>query len=515
MTSDANVSIIGTQTPLQVIQEDQPVRSMPYNTQVESALLGACLRNNTAFEAVAEIIQEEHFYAQEHAKIFSYIAQLIEKGQIASVETLKHIVDHEPMLKEIGGSDYLAGLVVNLVNIISVKDHANIIRDLAIKRALINLGENIVNDAFDITDLNDHSDKQIERAEQELYNLAEKGDSSGKATSLKSAMTEAIEMANHAFSRDNKLVGTTSGFQKIDAILGGFHPSDLLVLAGRPAMGKTALATNFAYNAAAQFKSRQENGREIIEGGRVLFFSLEMSAAQLANRILSQVIGISSDKIRRGAISISDFNQLSTAARNLAKIPLFIDDTPALSVTAVRQRARRVKRVHGLEMIVIDYLQLLQPPTGKRFDGRVQEVSEITRALKTLAKELNVPVIALSQLSRQVEQREDKHPQLSDLRESGSIEQDADVVCFIYRPEYYISKSPPEQRDSETDMHFTERVNRHEKRLEEKRNIAEFIIAKQRHGPVGEVDLHFASELTRFSDLDSKYDAIPDNSQLS
>ncbi|MEM7071315.1 MAG: replicative DNA helicase, partial [Pseudomonadota bacterium] len=325
--------------------------------------------------------------------------------------------------------------------------------------------------------------------------------SRGKITPLKKALSDAVQMANLAFNRDGNIVGVTSGFHDIDAMLGGFHPSDLIILAGRPAMGKTALATNIAYNAARHFKMREINNRKVHEGARVLFFSLEMSATQLANRILSEATEISSDKIRRGAINQQQFNQLSIEAGKLFKIPLYIDDTPALSVSAIRQRARQAKRTHGLELIVIDYLQLIQPPQHKRFDGRVQEVSEITRALKNLAKELDVPVITLSQLSRQVEQREDKRPHLADLRESGSIEQDADVVCFIYRHEYYLSRPRFEQQGQGNDENFNKFDEKNEEELRKVRNLAELIIAKQRHGPIGAIDLHFAKEFTKFSDL--------------
>ena len=482
-------------------------REPPHNLEVEAALLGAILRNNRSFEGVSDLIRVEYFYSPEHQHIYLAIKQVIERGQIANPTTLSHIVNADPLLVEAGGHQYLFDLAANVVAIINVKDYAETIRDLHIKRELIGMGEDMVNDAYALNDLEDTAERQIERTEHRLYQLATTGEVDRGVTTLKDATLLAVEAAELAFKRDSHVVGVTTGFSEVDQMLGGLHRSDLLILAGRPSMGKTALATNLAFNAAKAYKSTtNENGDTIEEGGKVLFFSLEMSAEQLAGRILSEQSEIPSDRIRRGDINMEEFEKLTLAAQDLSRAPLYIDDTPALTITGLRQRARRVKRQHGLHLIVVDYLQLLQGPPEKKSDNRVQEVSDITRGLKTLAKELDVPVLALSQLSRQVEAREDKRPQLSDLRESGSIEQDADVVTFIYRPEYYLQREHPTERPNETPDKFQERLERHNERLKSSRNIAEVIIAKQRHGPIGTIELFFDGNYTRFSDLDRHHD---------
>lgn len=485
----------GSKTPIE--------RMPPRNIEVEQALLGAILRNNRAFEQVGDFLLPKHFFAPEHQKIFALIKRVIDVGQEARPTTLKHLVESDEMLVAIGGGDYLFDLAANVVSVINAADYGRTIFDLFAKRELIGIGEDMVNEAYK-HEVDEAWDRHVERAEQRLYDLATTGQADKGATSLGDAARIALEAAESAFKRDSHIVGITTGLRDIDNMLGGLHPSDLLILAGRPAMGKTALATNIAFNAAAAYRKfvDEATGQEIEEGGHVLFFSLEMSAEQLAGRILSERAEVSSDKIRRGEISQEEFERIALATQELSRVPLYIDDTPALSITGLRQRARRIKRQHGLHLIVVDYLQLLQGPPDKRMDNRVQEVSEITRGLKTLAKELAVPVLALSQLSRQVESREDKRPLLSDLRESGSIEQDADVVSFVYRPEYYLEKEHPEQRPNEADDKFHERVERHNLRLKESRNVAEFIIAKQRHGPVGIIELFFDGNFTRFADLD-------------
>lgn len=482
-------------------------RQPPYNAEVEQALLGAILRNNRAYEAAADLLRPMHFYVPEHQRLYEHIKKLIDKGQVASPATLSHIAQGDEILREAGGTAYLYELATNVVTVLNASDYAKTIHDLHLKRELIGLGEDIVNDAYDNQDMDFTADKQIEKTEQRLYDLATTGEVDRTVKSIDFAAKAALMMAEQAFSRDSHIVGVTTGLRDIDDRLGGLHKSDLLILAGRPAMGKTALATNIAYNAASAYKKIvTDDGREIEEGGVVLFFSLEMSAEQLAGRLISTCAGVPSDKIRRGDIQQEEFERVVVASQELGRLPLYIDDTPALSITGLRQRARRVKRQYGLHLVVVDYLQLLQGPPEKRMDNRVQEVSEITRGLKTLAKDLEIPVLALSQLSRQVENREDKRPQLSDLRESGSIEQDADVVSFVYRPEYYLEKETPEQRPNEAPDKFEERRLRHEQLLVEKRNVAEFIIAKQRHGPVGTVELFFNGELTLFDDLDRQHD---------
>ncbi len=477
------------------------VRQLPRNEEVEVALLGALLRDNRSYEKVAEALRAEHFSAPVHQRIYGCIAKLIDAGQEARPTTLRHLLEQDPLIVDVGGVNYLYELIANVVTVLNVASYAETIRDLYLKRELIRLGETVVNEAYDVSDPLDTAEKQVERAEHHLYEVVTTGRFNDGLVSLKDATVRALDSAAQAFRKETHVVGVTTGFRPIDGLLGGLHPSDLIILAGRPAMGKTALATTIAYNAARRYRSfKDKNGRVIEEGGKVLFFSMEMSAEQLAGRLLSAAALVSSDKIRRGDITEQQFRNISEASRTLHELPFFIDDTPALSSSGLRQRARRMKRLHGLNLIVIDYLQLMQGAPDRRSDNRVQEVSEITRGLKALAKELNVPVLALSQLSRQVEQREDKHPQLSDLRESGSIEQDADVVGFVYREEYYLQQQPPEERATDTGDKFEKRLIKYNERLAESKNVAKFIIAKQRHGPVGTVELYFDADHARFGD---------------
>ena len=389
-------------------------------------------------------------------------------------------------------------------------DYGRTIYDLYLRRELIALGEDVVNDAF-AQDLEITATDQIETAEQKLYGLAEAGQTERGLTTFKSAVIEAVNMAEAARNRDSHVAGVATGFKDLDRLLGGLHYSDLIILAGRPSMGKTALATNIAVSAAmARNKKKGPDGTEIVVPEVVAFFSLEMSTEQLATRILAEASEVRSDAMRRGEINENDFGKIFDASRALYTLPLFIDDTPALTIGALRTRARRLKRQQGLSLIIVDYLQLMQGPAGLRSENRVQEVSEITRGLKAVAKELNVPVLALAQLSRQTEQRDDKRPQLSDLRESGSIEQDADVVMFIYREEYYLAREKPSQGAREKDDDFTRRRAKYEERKDEARNKAEVIVAKQRHGPIGTIDLQFRGEFTRFSDLITD-DHLPDD----
>ena len=374
---------------------------------------------------------------------------------------------------------------------------------MALRRSLIELGSEVVNRAFEVT-IEESAVQQIEEAERNLYELATTGEFEGGFIPLSEAMAEAIDSAEAAFKRSSHVTGVTTGLIDLDRKLGGLHPSDLVILAGRPSMGKTALATNIAFNAAAAYReTTDEEGRtQVAEGAKVAFFSLEMSAEQLANRILAEQTEIPSDRIRRGEVSRDDFPRFLEAVQRLQHINLFIDDTPALSIPQLRTRARRLKRQHGLGLVVVDYLQLLQPGGVTRNDNRVQEVSEITRGLKALAKELDLPVLALSQLSRAVEQREDKRPQLADLRESGSIEQDADVVMFIFREEYYHERAEPKARADEADDRFEQRHSRWQEHGDKIHNVADINIAKQRHGPIGSVHLLFESALTRFGNLE-------------
>lgn len=485
------------------------VRTPPHNLEAEMALLGAMLANNRAYEHVQEFLRPEHFADPAHRSIFAAAATLIDRGQLASPVTLKNYLEHDGALAEVGGTPYLARLANAVLTIQNARDLGQVVYEAHIRRELIELGETIVNDAFE-HDLDVSATQQIETAEQALFGLAEQGASESGPRDFKSAVIGAIEMAEQAYKRDGLLVGVPTGFRDLDTKLGGLHNSDLLIIAARPSMGKTAFATNIARHAAQETKVRTEtDGHTVADKEVVAFFSLEMSAEQLATRIISEQAEVRSDSIRRGDISEENFNRVFAASQSLHTLPLFIDDTPALSVSALRTRARRLKRQVGLSLIIVDYLQLMQAGGGRRHENRVQEVSEITRGLKTIAKELSVPVIALSQLSRAVEQREDKRPQLSDLRESGSIEQDADVVMFLYREEYYRDREKPGQRDSEPDQKFHERVERHEMLLEASRNRAEVIVAKQRHGPIGTVHLQFQGDYTRFSDL-APEDRLPE-----
>jgi replicative DNA helicase len=485
-------------------------REPPVNVEAEQALLGAILANNRAYEKVADFLRPGHFADDAHGRIYEACGRLIERGQQANAITLKNLFEHDEALADVGGSQYLAKLQSHYVTIINAADYGRTIHDLYLRRELIALGEDVVNEAFD-QDLDVGASEQIETAEQKLYNLAEVGQSEGGFRSFKSAVVEAIEMTEAALKRDSHVAGVATGFTDLDHLLGGLHPSDLVILAGRPSMGKTALATNIAYNAAAtKRRTPGSDGGTVETSETVAFFSLEMSAEQLATRILSEQAHVRSDSMRRGEIRDDEFDRIFETSRHLHDLPLFIDDTPALSIPALRTRARRLKRQDGLGLIVVDYLQLMQSPAGMRIENRVQEVSEITRGLKAVAKELNVPVVALSQLSRQTEQRDDKRPQLSDLRESGSIEQDADVVMFLYREEYYLARERPSQKASQSDIKHQEDVERYEKRLSEARNKAEVISAKQRHGPIGAIRLHFNGEFTQFNDL-VEDDHLPDH----
>ena len=479
-------------------------RSPPHNFEAEKALLGAIFANNNAYDRVSSYLRSEHFADGVNGKIFEAASNLIERGQIADPITLHNFFENDGLIAEIGGTQYLAEIANSLINVINAAEYGRSIYDLYLKRQLIELGENIVNRAYS-ADINDQANHQIEQTEQQLYELATSGEIEGGFQDFKSSVVSAIELAEIAHKRDGNLSGVSSGLRDLDSIMGGLHPSDLIILAARPSMGKTALATNIAFNAAYDYKfeTDQRGNKKIIDGAVVGFFSLEMSAEQLASRILSEQAQIASDKMRRGTLNNDEFDKLVMASQELHKLPIFIDDTPALSVSALRTRARRLKRNEGLGLIIVDYLQLME--SSQRTDNRVQEVSEITRGLKTLAKELNVPVLALSQLSRAVEQREDKRPQLSDLRESGTIEQDADVVSFIFRQAYYDEKSKSTQRAEESDDKFASRYSEWEERSEQNRFIAEIIIGKQRHGPTGTTKLHFNGMYTRFGDLDTQH----------
>ncbi len=420
--------------------EIQSPDTMPHSIEAEQQLLGAILTNNDVYDRVASIISEKHFYDPVHARIFEIAAARIAKNNLASPVTLKAFMEDDEGLKELGGAAYLARLAGAAVSSFAVRDYAQMIYDLAIRRELIALGREIADKAARVEVASEPKD-QIVQAEQSLYKLAEQGKSDSGFVSFLKAVTGAVNVANAAYQREGKLSGISTGLVDLDAKLGGLNPSDLLILAGRPSMGKTSLATNIAYNIAKAYKKgiRPDGTEGAIQGGVVGFYSLEMSSEQLAARILSEASEISSHKIRQGDMEEDEFRRFVEAAKKLESCPLYIDDTPALPIAQLAARARRLKRTHGLDVLIVDYLQLVRGMS----DNRVQEIGEISMGLKAIAKELNIPVVALSQLSRTVESRDDKRPQLSDLRESGSIEQDADAVMFVFREEYYVEREKP------------------------------------------------------------------------
>ena len=469
-------------------------RIAPHNIEAEQSLLGAILVNNEAFYRVSDFLEPEHFFETVHQQIYDLVRSLIRTGKVASPVTLKTFLPAEVDIAGLTVAQYLARLAAEATTIINASDYGRTIYDLAVRRDLIKIGEDMVNVAFDAP-VDFAPRDQIEDAERRLYDLAEIGRYGGGFQKFETALTTALEMASNAHMRDGKLSGLATGLKDLDSKMGGLQKSDLVIIAGRPGMGKTALATNIAYNAAkAWIGDVQPDGTiATVNGGRVGFFSLEMSAEQLATRILSEQTGIPSSTIRRGQITDAEFDRLKDKTIEIQHLPLWIDETGGLTVAQLAARARRLKRQKGLDMLVIDYIQLLQGSSRRAHEGRVQEVTEITTSLKALAKELNVPIVALSQLSRQVENRDDKRPQLSDLRESGSIEQDADVVMFVFREEYYLSNKEPRPGSDEHIKWQTEMAAVHGK--------AEIIIGKQRHGPTGTVNVQFEASVTRFDNL--------------
>ncbi len=479
---------------------DADTRTLPHNIEAEQALLGALLVNNDVYDRVAAVVQPAHFFDPVHARIFEVAGERIRRNALASPVTIKAFFEDDAGLKELGGPAYLARLAGAAISLFAARDYAQLVYDLAIRRDLILIGQEIAEKAQRIAVDSEPKD-QIVEAEQALYQLGEQGKVDKGFQSFRSAVIDAVQIANAAYLREGGLAGLSTGLADLDKRLGGLHPSDLLILAGRPSMGKTSLATNIAFNIAKAYKkgTKPDGSEGAIEGGVVGFFSLEMSSEQLAARILSEAARIPSHQIRHGDMTEEEMRRFIEAAKALETCPLFIDDTPALPISTIAARARRLKRQHGLDVLVIDYLQLARPASS-RSEGRVQEVSEITQGLKAIAKELNIPVIALSQLSRAVESREDKRPQLSDLRESGSIEQDADVVMFVFREEYYKEREKPGDHDIEAMVKWKDAMSAlHGK--------AEIVIGKQRHGPIGTVDLAFEGEFTRFSNLVRPYQA--------
>jgi len=479
------------------------------NFDAEIAIIGCLLWDNRTYEKIADFLIEDHFTDINNKKIFVIIKRLLDQNILVTPITLKnHIEENDQNIFD--GHKYLSQIKDSAPSTQNAYQYALLLYDLHIKRSLIGIGNGIIQNTISNDENLDGKDL-IENAENELYNLSQTGSADRKYALFSKALKDAIDIIDKSFQREGKIAGIPSGLKDLDKKLGGLHNSDLIIIAGRPSMGKTALGTNIAFNAAKRFKeSKDENGNKTtLDGGKVAFFSLEMSAEQLATRVLAEQSKISSDKMRKAELSKDDFKKIAKVSSELEKLNLFIDDNPILTIPSLRAKSRRLKRLHNIDLIIIDYLQLMSGSSNSRNDGRVQEISEITRGLKAVAKELNIPIIALSQLSRQVEQREDKRPQLSDLRESGTIEQDSDVVMFIFRESYYLERMEPLKKNDEVDEKYNERHQRWIKLCENKYNIAEIIIAKQRHGPIGTIKTHFDSNFTKFSDLTNKdYDNV-------
>ena len=459
-------------------------KKQPSNLEAEQALLGSILVNNDIIDEISNIINPISFYDPAHTKIYEVIEVLNNKGMIANPITLKNYFEKDNMLNEVGGTEYLVKLTRFSGSTKQAVDYAKVIHEMYLRRELILISDNLSTDTLNSRDQN--AEKIIENTEKSLFDLAERGSFSQSFLKFNQALDQTIEMATLAMKNDQGIVGVPTGLTDLDEKLGGLHRSDLVILAGRPSMGKTALATNIAYYAAQNLMKRQEKSS-------VAFFSLEMSSEQLSTRILSEQARIKSDDIRRGKVTEEEINRYIETSRNIYNLPLFIDETPAITIATLSNRARRIKRLFGVSLIVVDYIQLMRAGNTNRNDGRVQEISEITQGLKALAKELGVPVLALSQLSRAVEQRDDKQPQLADLRESGSIEQDADVVMFVYREAYYLERKQPKLGSIEH-AEWQSKMN-------DVNGLADIILGKQRHGPTGTVKVEFEGIYTKFKDL--------------
>ena len=458
----------------------------PANLEAEQALIGSILVNNDIIDEISSIINPSIFYDPAHIKIYEVIQDLNNKGMVANPITLKNFFEKDNMLNEVGGTEYLIKLTRFSGSVKQSVDYAKIIHEMYLRRNLIQISDKLNSDTLNASSENQNAEMIIEDTEKSLFDLAERGSFTQSFLKFNQALDKTIEMATQAMKSDKGIVGVPTGLKDLDEKLGGLHKSDLIILAGRPSMGKTALATNVAYNAAQNILTRQEKSS-------VAFFSLEMSSEQLSTRILSEQAKIKSDDIRRGKITEEEINRYIETSRNIYDLPLYIDETPAISIASLSNRARRIKRLFGLSLVVVDYIQLMKSNSTKYNEGRVQEISEITQGLKALAKELSVPVLALSQLSRAVEQRDDKQPQLADLRESGSIEQDADVVMFVYREEYYLERKQPKLGSIEH-AEWQSKMN-------DVNGLADIILGKQRHGPTGTVKVEFEGIYTKFKDL--------------
>jgi replicative DNA helicase len=470
--------------------DKEVTRQLPYDVDVEQALIGAILADNFALERVSTVLKPEHFYDPLHQRIYETIDRMWGRGHAATPLTLKSTMGEDAGLAEVGGQAYLVSLARSAPALANVKDYARILADLAMRRELIRIGEDIVNSAFE-SPIDVPPAVQIDEAEKALYRVAERGRYGEGPQSFEASLSQAVQSAELALSHGGHISGVPSGFTDLDSLLGGLHPSDLIIIAGRPGMGKTALATNMAFYAARLWGEDARSGAEPKRGAPVLLFSLEMAASQLSARILSEQTEIEMRKIRTGRFTDAEWDRFVQKSQALSDLPLYIDDTGGISIAQIAARARRLKREKHIGMIMVDYLQLVE--ASRRFENRVQEISDVTKGLKALAKELSVPVVALSQLSRGVDSREDKRPVLSDLRESGSIEQDADVVIFVYREEYYLKSREPEADTPE--------YGKWVEKLERAHNRAEVMVEKHRHGPTNKVDLFFDDRFTRFSNL--------------
>ena len=476
-----------TSQPLKIVKNSE--KQMPSNIEAEQALIGSILVSNEIYDEISSIIDANKFFDPMHTKIFETIELLIAKGLLANPITLKNYFENNEGLKELGGHEYL--IKITKFSTSSVKqciDYANIIHEMHVRRELIKISETVLNEASDNNEINTSGEELIQNAEKSLFDLAERGHFSQSFMKFEKALTQTIDMAKKAFQNEEGIVGVPTGLTDLDSRLGGMHKQDLIIIAGRPSMGKTALATNIAFHAAKNIQDKNSKSS-------VAFFSLEMSSEQLSTRILSEQSKIRSNDIRRGKVSEKEMEQFIETSKNIHDLPLFIDETPAITISAISNRSRRIKRLFGLDLIVVDYIQLMRSSSNK-YDGRVQEISEITQGLKALAKELDVPVLALSQLSRAVEQRDDKKPQLADLRESGSIEQDADVVMFVYREAYYLERKEPTLGSIEH--------SEWQQKMNEISSLADIMIGKQRHGPTGNVKVEFEAMYTKFKDLENK-----------
>ena len=496
---------------LQSVQnkENKEVSEKFQNFDAEIAVIGCLLWDNKSYEKIADFLIEDHFIDLNNKNIFKTIKRLLDKNILVTPITLKNYLEENDK-DSFDNYTYLNQIKDSAPSTQNAYQYARLLYDLHIKRSLIGIGKNIIQDTIsneeDLEGIN-----LIENAENDLYNLSQTGSSDRKYSLFGESLKKAIDVIDQSFKREGKIAGLPSGLKDLDKKLGGFHNSDLIIIAGRPSMGKTALGTNIAFNAAKKFKEKEDEfgNKTTIDGGKIAFFSLEMSSEQLATRVLAEQSKISGDKMRKAELNKEDFKKIAKVSSELENLNLVIDDNPILTISSLRARARRLRRLYDIDMIIIDYLQLMSGSQNVKNDGRVQEISEITRGLKAIAKELNIPIIALSQLSRQVEQREDKRPLLADLRESGTIEQDSDVVMFIFRESYYLERMEPIKKPDEQNDRYNERHQRWRELCESRYNIADIIIAKQRHGPTGAIKTHFDPNFTKFSDLTrTEYDNI-------